>query len=285
MIFRISVAVVLAFVLSMSEIAGQCFKGCSREMVEEGAVPAKALKNLIQRSETIFIGTVTSVEPAVPVYPKGENADWEAYSKASDEFRRINVVTFAVESVWKGEKVDTLKLRGDDLLQIYRNTKRFLIFVGKENKDGFRIDLNKNVFGFADINHPDFHWDVDLGKSGLSPSGELLPTKAFRSDKRLPDDYGPYVRKWNRTEHLWMRGDTAYWTPALKRAVAAKLVELDPRFQDPTRREEVFSLTTRGCQITDDEMDRRGGVGFWGWTPCPMPVVLIQAYAMVLAER
>ena len=94
-------------------------------------------------------------------------------------------------------------------------------------------------------------------------------------------DYGPFVLKWNKNHHLWARGDTAYWTPELKRATATKLAELDPRFQDPKRSEEVFSLTTRGCQFTKDVWDRTGGIGFIGWEPCPMPLSLLEAYAKV----
>lgn len=267
------------FVVFDSNInARQCLKGCPREFVEEGPVPDEALKNLIPGSEMIFVGTISGVEPAVPVYPEGEKVDWEVYDKASDHFRNTNEITFAVESVWKGEKVATMKLRGNSLLLIYRNTKKFLIFVGKENEEGFRIDINKNVFGFVDVNHQDYHWDVDLGRR-ISFPWDLSNT--FRSNKRLPADYGPYVMKWDGNQHLWARGDTAYWTPGLKKATALKLAELDPRFQDPKQSEEVFSLTTRGCQFTKDEWDRQGDSGFIGWQPCPMPTVLLEAYVKV----
>ncbi len=274
------VALLFVFVFVSNPNAGQCFKGCPKEMVEEGPAPDKALKTLIDQSETIFVGTVSSVDPAVPVYPEGEKVDWEAYGKVSDQFEATNVVTFTVDSIWKGEWADTIKLRGDNLLLLYRNTKKFLIFVGKENEKGLRFDIDKSVFGFVDINHPDYHWDMDLGKPGVI-KGEMQDTKAFRSNKRLPADYGPYVMKWDDNKQLWAHGDTAIWTPELKKAVASEMARLDPRFKNSKRSEEVFSLTTRGCQFTKDEWDRTGGIGFIGWEPCPMPLSLLEAYVKV----
>ena len=272
--------VVLAFTLGFSEVAGQCLKGCQRQLVEEGPVPDESLKVLIQQSDMVFVGTVSGVEPAIPAYPTGENIDWKAYDKVSDQFEASNEVTFAVESVWKGEKIDTIKLRGGNLLLIYQNTKKFLVFVGKENEEGLRFDINKSIFGFIDVDHADYHWDVDLGK----PYTSLWDQRLFRSNKRFPTGYGPYVMKWDRNSHLWARGDTAYWTPELKKAVAMKMAETDPRFQDAKRSEEVFSLTVRGCQFTKDERDRSGGSGFIGWQPCPMPLSLIEAYAKIRIE-
>lgn len=270
------VVFVLSFVLGSNLNAGQCLKGCPREWVEEGPVPDKALKNLIRDSEMIFVGTVSSVEPAVPVYPEGDNVDWSAYSKASDNFRETNEVTFTVESMWKGEKVDTVKLRGDYLLLIYRNTKRFLIFAGKEKL----IDIGKNAFVFVVVDHPDYHWDVDLGKR----ADKYWSNKSFRSDKRFPTEYGPYLRRSDDNKHMWASGDRAYWTPELKRATAAKLAELDLRFSDKKKVNEIFELTTRGCQFTKDEWDRTGGSGFIGWEPCPMPISLLEAYVKVRVE-
>ena len=281
---RIGFVVCFSFVLWVmfgSGLDGQCLKGCPRETVEEGPVPDKMLKNLIREAETIFVGTVSSVEPAVPVYPTGEKVDWEAYDKVSDQFKTTNEVNFVVDSVWKGEKVDTMKLRGGNLLLIYRNTKKFLVFVGKEDNEGFRLDISKNVFGFVDVNHPDYHWDVDLGKR----ADKYWSKESFRSNKRLPTEYGSYVMKWDRNHHLWARGDTAYWTPELKKAVTTRLTEIDPRFQDSRHREEIFSLTTLGCQFTKDEWDRSGGSGFIGWQPCPMPISLLEAYVKVLVRQ
>ena len=285
MAVRISFIMALVFAFGFNLNAGQCFKGCPREVVEEGPVLDEALKTLIAQSEMIFVGTVSGVEPAVPAYPEGGKADWDAYDKLSDEFKATNVVTFAVDSVWKGEKVDTIKLRGGNLLLIYQNTKKFLVFVSEgENTRGLRFDINKSIFGFVDVNHPDYHWNVDLGKPGVLAT-TWLPTESFRSNKRLPADYGPYVRKWDGNQHLWRRGDTAYWTPGLKKATAARLAGLDPRFKNSRRSEEVFSLTTRGCQFIRDEFDRRGGSGFIGWQPCPMPLSLLEAYVRVRAGK
>src|SRR3989344_3562692 len=131
-------ALLSVFVFGSNLNAGQCFKGCPREMVEEGPVPDEALKTLSERAETIFVGTISGVDPAVPSSPTGEKVHWEAYDKASDKFKATNVITFAVESVWKGEKVDTMKLRGGNLLLIYRKTTKFLLFVGTEDKEGLR---------------------------------------------------------------------------------------------------------------------------------------------------
>jgi hypothetical protein len=272
------VASLTLIVLGSNLDAKQCFKGCPREMVEEGPVPAEALKTLIDQAESIFVGTVASVEPSVPAYPTGENRDWKEYYRIYDEFKATNVVTFTVEAVWKGPAVETIKLRGNDLLLIYENTKKFLIFLGKEDEKGVQIDVEKNVFRFIEVTDPDYHWDVDLGKPAEKKSWN---TQSFRSNKRLPAEYGPFVMKWDRNSHLWGKGDTASWDPALKKATAVKLATIDPKFKDPKHREEVFALTTRGCQFTKDEWDRSGGIGFIGWEPCPLPLSLLEAYVRV----
>lgn len=287
--FRINLVVALFFMfllsaLSVSVGAEQCLKGCPRELVAEGKRPEYMLRTLVDESDTIFVGTIKSIEPAVPDYPypakEGEPVDWKEYDKISDHFEKTNEITFAVESVWKGEKADTVKIRGGSLRLIFRHTNKFLIFVGKEDEDGIRLDVNKNIFRFVDVDHADYHWDVDPGKVIQRPWGLEL----MRGDKRLTNAYGPYVMKWDDNDGLWANGDGAFWTPNLKRQVSAVFAETDPRAKDPKWREEVFSLTTLGCQFTKDEWDRTGGSGFIGWEPCPMPVSFLEAYVKFLLK-
>lgn len=261
--------VVILFVLGVSEIASQnryCCYGLPSRPTEE------SLKALTAKAEVIFVGTVSGIVPAAPVYPTGEKVDWEAYDKVSNQFKATNEVTFNVEVVLKGQKVDALKTKGSDLVLLYdvKVGDKFLIFLHKEDKDGFRFSPADDVFPTQNVSSLDYHWDI------IDARGE--------KGKRLPAEYGPYVNRFLMNNGLWMAGDTAIWTPSLKKDVTKELVAFDPQFADVEKTDEVFLMSTRGCHFTKDEWDRTGGVGYIGPRPCPLPLAFVEAYVKVLVK-
>ncbi len=250
MIVRICLALALTFGVGISTVVAK---------LSFGPRPEVSLKNLTAKAESIFVGTVSSVEPA----------NFKISNNETDElFIANNLITFAVESVLKGAKVGTVVTKGENLVLLYQKPERFLVFLHEENKDGSRFSPSNDVFPVINVISPDYHWEIGV-----------------RGGKRLSGEYGPYVLRFLMNEDMWIAGDTARWTSALKRKVVKELVALDSQFTDKKKADEVFSLTTRGCHWIRDEWDRSGGVGYIGWRPCPLPLAFVQAYIKVLVNQ
>lgn len=259
MTVRTGFVVVLALVLGAASVAG--WPGpCNNKWQLSRCNPEISIKNLTAKAEAVFVGTVSRVEPA----------DYKIANDKTDElFYAANVVTFAVDSSLKGPETLSIAIKGSDLFGLY-NAKQFLIFLHAENKDGFRFSPPNDAFEvFNATSSPDWHWEVGV-----------------RGGKRLPAEYEPYVLRFDMNSSLWLAGDTARWPPTLRKDVEKELVAIDPQFADTKKANEVFSLTTRGCHWIKDEWDRPpiNGVGYIGWTPCPLPLALVKAYVKVLVK-
>ncbi|TSC70243.1 MAG: hypothetical protein CEO12_447 [Parcubacteria group bacterium Gr01-1014_46] len=258
---RMFVAVVISSVLGTTAFS---WPGpCNNKSQWSRCNPEIAIKKLADEAEGIFVGTLTAVEPARPV-------EWRKES-GSGTFGQTNQVTFAVESTLKGEKMETLKTKGSDLVLLYNDTEKFLVFLHKEDKDGFRFYPPHDIFEiFNATSSPDWHWEIGV-----------------HGGKRLPPEYEPYVLRFDMNSSLWLAGDTARWPTTLRKDVEKELVAIDPQFSDTKKLNEVFSLTIRGCHWIKDEWDRPpiNGVGYIGWTPCPLPLAFVKAYIKVLVRQ
>ena len=253
-------AVVFAFVFGTTTLVG--WPGpCDNKSQWSRCDPEITIKKLVDKAEGIFVGTITAVEPPRPV-------DWFAHDNSST-FGQTNQVTFSIESTLKGEQMETLKTKGGGLVLGYKDPQRFLVFLHAENKDGFRFYPAHNAFEvFNATSSPDWHWEIGV-----------------RGGKRLPSEYEPYVLRFDMNSNLWLAGDVARWSPMLRKDIEKELIVIDPQFADQRKINEVFSLTTRGCHWIKDEWDRTGGVGYIGWTPCPLPLTFIKAYVKVLVKN
>ncbi|MEQ1561560.1 MAG: hypothetical protein ABL899_02465, partial [Nitrospira sp.] len=246
---RICLVIAITLALGLSEATSQ--ERCCYEKPQ----PEISIKSITAKSRIVFVGTLVDAEPL----------KFKSTSRKSYRLVTTSRIKFSVESFLKGQKIDTIEAKGNNLALLY-DEKKFLVFLYEE-KDGFWFDSPYGVLPIINVISPNYHWEIGV-----------------HGGKRLPGEYEPYVFRGDANSSLWMAGDTARWTLSLKRDVMKELVILDPQFADPRKAEEVFSLTTLGCQWIKDEWDRMGGVGYIGWRPCPLPLAFVQAYVRVLVR-
>ena len=254
MTVRTALVVVFAFVVGFSKIEGQILKGegcCYNAPRTEVSI-----KNLTAKAEAIFVGTVSAVEPP----------NFKVANDKSDElFYATNWVTFAVSSVLKGPEMSSIKIKGSDLLGLYDGDSQFLVFLHKEDKDGFRFYPPNDAFPVGiNVESPRYHWEIGV-----------------RGGKHLSAEYEPYALRFDMNSSLWMAGDMARWSPSLRKDVEKELIAFDPQFADKKKADEAFSLTTRGCHWYKDEWP----APYIGLMPCPMPLALVKAYIKVLVKE